>query len=133
MRPLILEKPWGYETILERNKWYTVKILDIEINHRTSEQKHARKVESIYVLSGSLKLWGKVFQPKEFVHIPAGTIHRFQAWQDDLRLLEVSHGVDADIIRYSDDYGRSIETLHQAPRSKNTRHASPRKKAKRNR
>ena len=52
----IIEKPWGKEEIIEINENYMVKKLTMYKNHRCSLQFHNYKKETIYVLSGSLKI-----------------------------------------------------------------------------
>ena len=49
-------KPWGYEEILELNKYYCLKKLFMKNKHRCSLQYHKKKIESIIVVKGILKV-----------------------------------------------------------------------------
>ncbi len=104
----VVQKPWGTETILTKNKWYTIKLIDIYPGRRTSLQIHKHKTESIYVVYGGLILFGLIHSGGSLIHIPPGTVHRFSAEEDALgcKLLEISHGKDSDIRRLEDDFGR---------------------------
>ena len=102
---LAVAKPWGREVILERNRWYTVKILEVLPGRRLSLQYHRWKVESVYVLSGEVVDRGLFFTTGDFFHVPRGQMHRFET-RAGCRLLEVSHGRNEDIVRLLDDYNR---------------------------
>ena len=52
----IIEKPWGREEVVEINDKYMVKKLTMWAGHRCSLQFHNIKKETIYVLSGVLKI-----------------------------------------------------------------------------
>ena len=49
-----IEKPWGFEEILETNSRYTVKRLFMKKGHQCSCQYHKKKKETAIVLSGDL-------------------------------------------------------------------------------
>jgi len=49
-------KPWGHELIWAHTERYVGKVLVIEAGKRLSLQRHEVKDESIYVLSGRLRL-----------------------------------------------------------------------------
>ena len=51
-----INKPWGWEKIIENNKHYTLKKLFMKKNCRCSLQFHKKKIETIYVLDGPLYL-----------------------------------------------------------------------------
>ena len=53
----IIDKPWGKEELLEINDHYMVKKLTMRKGHRCSLQYHKQKKETIYVLSGQLKIY----------------------------------------------------------------------------
>ena len=53
----IIEKPWGKEEIIEINDSYMMKKLTMWAGHRCSVQYHNTKRETIYVLSGKLKIY----------------------------------------------------------------------------
>lgn len=108
----IVEKPWGRELIWAHTDEYAAKKIYITRGHRLSLQYHNKKVETVYVLSGTLHLvFGDetiVMKPGESKHIPAGTHHRMMAGPDeDVELMEVSTPQLDDVVRLDDDYGRS--------------------------
>jgi mannose-6-phosphate isomerase-like protein (cupin superfamily) len=107
-------KPWGHELIWALTDRYCGKILVIETGRRLSLQRHERKEESIYVVSGRLLLYlendaGTVVTtelgPGQGAHIPTGRIHRYEAIER-AEILEVSTPEIDDVIRLEDDFGR---------------------------
>ncbi|SVA58218.1 uncharacterized protein METZ01_LOCUS111072, partial [marine metagenome] len=52
----IIEKPWGKEEVIEINDKYMMKKLTMLKGHRCSLQLHNHKKETIYVLSGQLRI-----------------------------------------------------------------------------
>lgn len=105
-----IEKPWGYEKIIETNPRYTVKILLMRKGHQCSYQYHEKKQETIYCLEGNLHILGegteKVLTAGEYVTIPPFEKHRMKAVENDSLYLECSTSELDDVIRISDDYGR---------------------------
>jgi len=113
--PRRVEKPWGHEEIWAETERYVGKVLAIRKNARLSLQYHQVKDESIRVLSGRLQLEledasGELvvseLAPGESTRIPSGRRHRFAALED-CELVEVSTPELDDVVRLSDDYGRS--------------------------
>lgn len=106
----IVYKPWGYETIWAKNTKYAGKILYINAGHRLSLQYHEVKDESIYVLEGKLKLHINydtlILNPGDSYRIEPKMVHRFEALDEDVKLVEVSTSELNDVIRVEDDYGR---------------------------
>ncbi len=111
----IIEKPWGKEEIIEINENYMVKKLTMYKNHRCSLQFHNYKKETIYVLSGSLKiisgpnsqdLLGNIFNSGESTTISPGIVHRMEALEDSVYLEASTPEID-DVVRINDDYNRS--------------------------
>jgi len=109
-----VEKPWGYEDLIEVNRRYVVKKLYMERGHRCSLQYHEVKHETIVVLSGRLKLFiGNSIsdltelnlEPGQSVSIAPGVIHRMEALETS-EYLEASTPELKDVIRLSDDYRR---------------------------
>ena len=49
-------KPWGSEELIEVNEHYVVKRLFMKKNHQCSLQYHEDKHETVFVISGELKL-----------------------------------------------------------------------------
>jgi quercetin dioxygenase-like cupin family protein len=126
-----VEKPWGYEIRWAINEKYLGKILYIKEGQRLSKQYHNVKDETIYVLEGALNLelgpdistYRDNPEPQKIVlsegeskRIHPGTVHRFCAEMSDVVLVEVSTPEITDVVRLSDDYGRTeadeVEALY---------------------
>ena len=108
------EKPWGYEELLEHNDFYVLKRLFMKKKHQCSLQYHEEKHETIYVLSGLLKLiCGDdinslkeiILEPNDFYVIETKKIHRMFGIEDSI-YLESSTNQLNDVIRIEDDYER---------------------------
>jgi quercetin dioxygenase-like cupin family protein len=107
-----IKKPWGHELLFAlAPRKYAGKMLIIEKGGRLSLQYHRRKHESLYVLEGrlTLRLGGRtrVAGPGSAFSVPPGTIHRFEAHHGRVTLIEVSTTELEDVVRLSDDYGRT--------------------------
>ena len=110
-----IEKPWGWEFIVEHNEHYTVKILHVNAGHRMSLQYHNEKTETAYVLKGSMRNWKSeddsdfdVYMAGTSLHVAPGQIHRFGATQAyDVEILECSRSMLNDVERLADDYSRN--------------------------
>ncbi len=115
-----VEKPWGYEVRWAINEKYLGKLLFIKDGNRLSKQYHEVKDETIYVLEGSLLLElgphmsvpeqesiKEVVSEGESRRIHPGMVHRFCAEMGDVILIEVSTPEIDDVVRLSDDYGRT--------------------------
>lgn len=111
-----LEKPWGKEEVIEINDRYLVKRLTMRKGHRCSLQYHQFKQETIYVLSGHLKvlsglspeqLSSHVYKNGEFFTLVPGVTHRMEANEEDCVYLEASTPEMDDVVRLSDDYQRA--------------------------
>lgn len=122
--PKIVEKPWGREIWFADQAAYAGKVLEVRKGRRLSLQYHERKTETLHLLSGKVLLTLRPITPGETpsaalvtpadqsqwlpgrsVHIPARTIHRFEALEDSV-LLEVSTPDLTDIVRLQDDFDR---------------------------
>lgn len=105
-----IEKPWGFEEILETNKLYTVKRLFMRNGHQCSFQYHKKKKETVVGLSGLLTILyedGKmILNPGESITIEPLQKHRMAAKLGDCFYLECSTSELDDVVRMSDDYGR---------------------------
>mgnify|MGYP001371977800 CR=1 FL=1 len=113
--PTRVEKPWGYEIIWARTDRYVGKILHVNAGHGLSCQYHEIKDESLYVLSGKLRLTlempGQAPQPRivsagESIRIRPHLIHEMEAITDS-DVLEASTPELDDIVRLKDRYGRA--------------------------
>ena len=113
----IIEKPWGREEVIEINDKYMVKKLTMWAGHRCSLQYHNIKKETIYVLSGVLKiiqgshqaaLQEQLYRAGDSITIPPGLIHRMEGVEDSV-YLEASTPEMDDVVRLVDDYQRAPE------------------------
>ncbi len=111
----VIDKPWGKEELLEINDHYMVKKLTMWKGHRCSLQYHKQKKETIYVLSGQLKIYSgsseneltvKIYGPNETITLLPGTIHRMEGLEDCV-YLEASTPQNDDVVRIQDDYNRT--------------------------
>jgi mannose-6-phosphate isomerase len=110
----IIEKPWGKEEVIEINDRYMMKKLTMWAGHRCSLQYHNIKCETIYVLSGQLRIYSgptqeqlsfKVYGPDETITLVPGVVHRMEAVKDSV-YLEASTPEMDDVVRLVDDYKR---------------------------
>ena len=111
----VIEKAWSKEEVVEINDKYMVKKLTMLKGHRCSLQFHNKKKETIYVLSGELKiLIGKdieelnslVLLQGESITINPKKIHRMEGIEDSV-YLEASTPEMDDVVRLVDDYSRN--------------------------
>tara|TARA_E500000081_G_C6099206_1_gene336710 strand:+ start:164 stop:508 length:345 start_codon:yes stop_codon:yes gene_type:complete len=111
----VIEKPWGKEEIIEINDKYMMKKLTMWKGHRCSLQFHQNKKETIYVLSGQLRIISgpdkdnlneKIFTSGQSVTIYPGTVHRMESIEDSVYLEASTPEID-DVIRLVDDYDRA--------------------------
>ncbi len=107
-------KPWGGEEVLAHTELYALKRIHVRAGSRPSLQYHERKSESLYLLSGLMKiemgdsrdsLVADRLHPGEIVDIPKGRLHRVSALEDSV-IIEVSTPELDDVVRVEDDYGR---------------------------
>ena len=110
----LIEKPWGKEEVVEINNFYMVKRLTMYAGKRCSLQYHKEKIETIYVLSGQLKVYVgenkdnlefSILKANEFLTLKNFTVHRMEAITDSI-YLESSTPQMEDVVRISDDYDR---------------------------
>ena len=110
-----IDKPWGYEELVEHNTQYVVKKLFMKKGHACSIQYHELKTETIVVLSGKLNIYTGVtadaLLKKEYsaggsITIEPYTVHRMEGVEDCL-YLEASTSELWDVVRLQDNYGRS--------------------------
>jgi len=112
--PRRVDKPWGHELIWVLTDRYCGKVIVIETGRRLSLQYHERKDESVYVISGRLRLHleddagvmtVRELGPGDSARVPVGRRHRFEA-AERVELIEVSTPELDDVIRVEDDFGR---------------------------
>jgi mannose-6-phosphate isomerase len=107
-------KPWGYELIFAKTERYVGKILHINRGESLSLQYHEIKEETLYVVSGELKLTIEIdgdrrelpLRAGEAFHIAPRMIHRMEALEDT-DVAEVSTPELDDVVRLEDRYGRT--------------------------
>ena len=108
-------RPWGYFTVLADEQDHKVKRIVIYPKKRLSLQKHKKRSEHWFVLSGQgiVTLDGERLNKKdgESINIPCGSSHRIENnGTVDLKFIEVQTGEyfgEDDIERLEDDYGRN--------------------------
>lgn len=109
-----ITKPWGGEELLAHTDLYALKRIYVKPGSRPSLQYHERKSESLYLLSGLMKieigdsvdsLVIDELRPGEAVDVPRGKIHRVTALEDSV-IIEASTPELDDVVRLQDDYGR---------------------------
>jgi mannose-6-phosphate isomerase len=110
-----IEKPWGSEEFLEVNDRYMCKRLTMWKGQRCSLQFHRQKCETIYVLSGRLRIISgpsadqvsddRIYGPHESITIRPDTVHRMEAVEESV-YLEASTPETEDVVRIQDDYDR---------------------------
>lgn len=109
---VIVDKPWGHEYLMYRNRDVALWCLFLRRGERTSLHCHPRKKTGLVVLSGSLELRflnnSTVLVPPANVMIRAGLFHQSAAdLGSDVVLIEVESPVNkADLVRLDDTYGR---------------------------
>jgi len=113
-----IEKPWGYEELVEYNKNYVVKKLFMKENHSCSTQYHELKTETIVVLNGILRIFigsdinsleFKDYNQGDYITIKPYTIHKMMGMTDCL-YLETSTNELWDVVRLQDNYGRTTKS-----------------------
>jgi len=111
----VIEKPWGKEEVIEINDRYMMKKLTMWKDHRCSLQYHDYKIETIYVLSGQLRIYAgptkddltsKIYGPGDTITLAPGIVHRMEGVEDCV-YLEASTPEMDDVVRLSDDYNRA--------------------------
>ncbi len=111
------ERPWGNYEVVDAGDGFQVKRICVKAGKRLSYQRHVRRTEHWYVISGvgvvtlddqDLRVAGG-----SHVDIPARSAHRIaNEGSEDLVFVEVQTGSyfgEDDIERLSDDYGRSTD------------------------
>jgi mannose-6-phosphate isomerase len=108
------ERPWGTYTVLEENKSYKIKRIEVQPGQRLSLQKHHHRSEHWIVVSGTARVTcgDREFDVNvnESTFIPIGMNHRLEnPGVIPLTIIEVQSGEylgEDDIVRFQDDYQR---------------------------
>ena len=127
-------KHWGSEAWINyrsgeegrsHSRPYVLKLLEIKGGTRTSFQYHQEKVETNYLLSGSVEAWYElddgsidvqILRANSIWTIPAGRKHRIITLEDTV-LIEASTPEVDDVVRLDDDELRGngrIDREHQS-------------------
>lgn len=114
-----IPKDWGYELVVRNDELYCIKQLHIAPGRQCSYHYHRIKTETFHVLRGTVTVeyapvveFGPpagstalltpqlvVLGPGDYLHLPAGTRHRFSA-EREATILEIStQHRDADVVR----------------------------------
>ena len=109
-------RPWGTYTVLEEDRSFKVKRIEVLPGKRLSYQKHAQRAEHWFVVEGTAKvtLDGQEITVRagEAIDIPIGAAHRVENPDEgNLVFIEVQRGAylgEDDIVRLQDDYGRTV-------------------------
>ena len=117
------ERPWGNYTVLDDGAPdHKVKRIVVHPGKRLSYQRHAKRAEHWFILSGTatVTLDGVVTElhPGDSIDIPQEGAHRMANDGDaDVVFIEVQHGTyfgEDDIVRLEDDYGR-VDQVEASP------------------
>lgn len=109
------ERPWGSWTILDDAATdHKVKRLVITPGRRLSYQRHSRRAEHWFIVSGEAVVTREGSELRvragDAVDIPLGAAHRVEnVGGEDVVLIEVQYGDyfgEDDIVRIEDDFGR---------------------------
>tara|TARA_X000000950_G_C13406146_1_gene454171 strand:- start:15 stop:380 length:366 start_codon:yes stop_codon:yes gene_type:complete len=110
----IQQKPWGNFENFIKSKNYLVKILNIEVGHEISLQKHRFRDEHWVILQGSCIITNGANAHKgkenDYFFIKKNSVHNLKnTGNNQLKILEVQFGQkisEKDITRLSDPYNR---------------------------
>jgi mannose-6-phosphate isomerase len=106
-------RPWGYYQILEESEISKTKILYIDSNQKLSYQRHQKRNEHWFIISGhplvTINGQSRTMFPGQSIDIKAGSLHRIESQGSAVQFIEVQTGTyfgEDDIERIEDDYGR---------------------------
>ena len=111
-RPRILERDWGEEIIVAECAKFLGKILHMRAGTKGGLQKHAKKEEAFYLVSGKANvrfdsgngLVTRRMRPGQTYHVPPGAVHQVFA-VSDCTFFETSTPHYDDRIRMEKFYG----------------------------
>lgn len=109
------DRPWGRYVVLDDEPHHKVKRITVQPGKRLSYQRHERRSEHWFVVSGNgvVVLDGveKTIGAGESIDVSCRTAHRIEnTGGAELVFIEVQHGDyfgEDDIVRLHDDYGRA--------------------------
>lgn len=114
--PIFDRRPWGSFTVLDEGEMCKVKRIEVLPDKRLSYQKHFRRAEHWFIVSGTARvtLDGEeiTVETGGAIDIAVGTPHRVEnpSSEETLVFIEVQHGDyfgEDDIVRMEDDFGRN--------------------------
>lgn len=114
MKKYCEKKPWGSFEQFCKNKFCTVKVINVNPNEQLSLQYHNNRDEFWRVIKGKAQIviGEEIIDAKEDdeFRIPRKTQHRIIAKDDPVRILEISFGDfdEEDIVRIEDKYNRNL-------------------------
>lgn len=109
-----MHRPWGTYTVLEEDRNFKIKRIEVKPGASLSLQMHHHRSEHWIVVSGMAKVVNGdrelLVNTNESTYIPAGHKHRLEnPGVLDLVMIEVQSGEylgEDDIVRFQDNYGR---------------------------
>lgn len=108
-----VQKPWGAYVDYFRSQSCVFKVITVKPGNRLSYQKHERRNEVWYVMSGTgqVEISGRLYTASRNLSftIYEGQPHRLTNVGEDLLIIaEMQYGdcSEDDIVRIQDDYGR---------------------------
>jgi mannose-6-phosphate isomerase len=106
----VVPKPWGREVWWALTPHYLGKRLEVRAGHALSLQKHRRKVETLVIAQGRVRVTVgtevTVRGAGEAITLLPDTLHRLEAVEDAV-IYEVSTPEWDDVVRLEDRYGRA--------------------------
>ena len=113
--PRFDRRPWGTFTVLDEADGFKVKRIEVFPGKRLSYQKHAKRAEHWFVVSGIAKVTlddkDVLVESGESIDIAVGAAHRVEnPGVETLVFIEVQQGTylgEDDIVRLQDDFGRA--------------------------
>ena len=111
----IIERPWGWYQVIDEGERYKTKNIEVKPGESLSLQLHYHRSEHWVVVSGTALVQ---IEDKKFLlgvdqstHIPSCTKHRLSnPGKIPVKIIEVQSGPyleEDDIVRFSDEYGRT--------------------------
>lgn len=113
--PVYDQRPWGSFTVLDEGENYKVKRIEVLPGKRLSYQRHSRRAEHWYVVSGTAKVTlngvEMLVLAGSSVDIAMDDAHRVEnpETSETLIFIETQTGDyfgEDDIVRLDDDFGR---------------------------
>ena len=107
-------RPWGRYEILQESDAHKVKCIWVHSGKRLSYQRHEKRAEHWFIVSGSALITHNGVQSTmhagDSINIAVGDLHRIEnIGEDDVIFIEVQTGTyfgEDDIERIEDDFGR---------------------------